>query len=173
MTRCRSIGTLLRTRKANFAPRVGLTWMPDADGPLIVRVGSGIFYDINTLPFVAQTVGGNPPYFNQVTRSEPQVPETRHPGVHGAEPRCAVVRLEDASPGPLQRGGRTRAAVEDDAGCGICGVPRQQSGSVGGYQRANSRRSARWHEPVRCRKTAPEPRVRRHIAAIDRRAFVV
>ena len=69
------VGTLLSTRKANFAPRVGLTWMPDADGPLIIRIGSGIFYDINTLPFVAQTVGGNPPYFNQVTLRNPKFPK--------------------------------------------------------------------------------------------------
>ena len=31
-------------------------------------------FDINTLPFVGQTVGGNPPYFNQVTVRNPQFP---------------------------------------------------------------------------------------------------
>ena len=68
------MGTLLRTQKGNFAPRVGLTWTPDREGLLILRTGGGIFYDINTLPFVAQTVGGNPPYYNQVTVRNPSFP---------------------------------------------------------------------------------------------------
>ena len=79
MTRRPSIGTLLRTRKANFAPRVGLTWTPNRDGQLILRTGGGIFYDINTLPFVAQTVGGNPPYYNQVTLRNPGFPNPNLP----------------------------------------------------------------------------------------------
>jgi hypothetical protein len=65
-------GSLLRTEMANLAPRLGLTWMPA--GRTVLRTGAGIFYDINTLPFVAQTVGGNPPYFNQVTVRNPQFP---------------------------------------------------------------------------------------------------
>ena len=72
-------GVLLRTHKANLAPRVGLTWMPDPDGQIVVRTGGGIFYDINTLPFVAQTVGGNPPYFNQVTVRNPAFPNPALP----------------------------------------------------------------------------------------------
>ena len=74
-----TIGVLLRTQKANLAPRVGLTWMPNRDGQIIVRTGGGIFYDINTIPFVAQTVGGNPPYFNQVTVRNPAFPTSALP----------------------------------------------------------------------------------------------
>ena len=72
-------GTLLRTQKTNLGPRVGLTWMADSHGRTVLRTGAGIFYDINTLPFVAQTVGGNPPYFSQVTVRNPKFPNPELP----------------------------------------------------------------------------------------------
>src|SRR5919106_906676 len=59
------LGSLLRTEKVNLAPRAGLTWSIGG-GTTVLRTGAGLFYDINTLPFVAQTVGTNPPFFNQV-----------------------------------------------------------------------------------------------------------
>jgi hypothetical protein len=58
---------------------MGLTWVADRDGTLIVRTGGGVFYDINTIPFVAQTVGGNPPYFSQVTVRTPAFPNPALP----------------------------------------------------------------------------------------------
>lgn len=67
-------GTLLRTRKGNFGPRVGVTWSPARDARTVVRTGAGVFYDINTLPFVAQTVGNNPPFYRQVTVRNPGFP---------------------------------------------------------------------------------------------------
>lgn len=67
-------GTLLRTEKMNLAPRLGITWMPNPDGHTVLRAGAGMFYDINTLPFVAQTVGTNPPFFDQVTVRNPGFP---------------------------------------------------------------------------------------------------
>lgn len=67
-------GTLLRTRKGNLAPRVGVTWSPGRDARTVIRAGAGVFYDINTLPFVAQTVGNNPPFFSQVTVRNPGFP---------------------------------------------------------------------------------------------------
>lgn len=59
------VGELLRTRKANLAPRVGIAWSVNAG--TVVRGGAGVYYDINTLPFIAQTVSTNPPFYNQVT----------------------------------------------------------------------------------------------------------
>ncbi len=66
-----TVGTLLRTEKLNLAPRLGIAWTPSPDGRTVVRGGAGVFYDINTLPFVAQTVGTNPPFYNQVTIRNP------------------------------------------------------------------------------------------------------
>jgi hypothetical protein len=68
-------GSLLQTRKANVGPRGGITWMPGRSARMVVRAGAGLFYDINTLPFVAQTVGTNPPFFNQVTIRTPAFPK--------------------------------------------------------------------------------------------------
>lgn len=67
------VGTLLQTDKLNIAPRAGLTWSL-GDGRTVFRTGAGLFYDINTLPFVAQTVGTNPPFYNQVTVRNPTFP---------------------------------------------------------------------------------------------------
>ena len=72
------MGTLLRTEKVNLAPRAGLTWSI-GDGRTVLRTGAGLFYDINTLPFVAQTVGTNPPFFNQVTVRNPTFPNPALP----------------------------------------------------------------------------------------------
>ena len=74
-----TIGTLLRTEKGNLAPRAGIAWTPSSDGRTVVRAGAGIFYDINTLPFVAQTVGGNPPFYGQVTVRNPAFPNPALP----------------------------------------------------------------------------------------------
>lgn len=67
-------GRLLRTQKRNLAPRLGVNWTPAADGRTVVRGGAGVFYDINTLPFIAQTVGNNPPFYRQVTIRTPAFP---------------------------------------------------------------------------------------------------
>jgi hypothetical protein len=73
------IGTLLETERTNLAPRVGVVWMPARDAHMVIRAGGGIFYDINTLPFVAQTVGNNPPFYNQVTITNPGFPKPNLP----------------------------------------------------------------------------------------------
>ena len=73
------VGSLLETEKANVAPRVGIAWTPGHEGRTVFRAGGGLFYDINTLPFVAQTVGNNPPYFNQVTIANPGFPKPNLP----------------------------------------------------------------------------------------------
>jgi hypothetical protein len=72
-------GSLLRTHKANIGPRGGITWALGARGRTVLRAGAGVFYDINTLPFVAQTVGTNPPFFNQVTIRNPTFPQPALP----------------------------------------------------------------------------------------------
>ena len=72
------MSTLLSTEKTNLAPRVGLDAGRWRRSSARHRGGAGIFYDINTLPFVAQTVGGNPPYYNQVTVRNPAFP---HPSL--------------------------------------------------------------------------------------------
>lgn len=68
-------GTLMQTSKANLAPRVGMTWTPGTAGHTVVRAGAGLFYDINTLPYVTQTVGNNPPFYRQVTIRNPRFPD--------------------------------------------------------------------------------------------------
>ncbi len=116
-------GELLRTEKMNLAPRVGLSWAL-ADRT-VVRGGAGIFYDINTLPFVAQTVGGNPPYYNQVTVRNPAFP---HPSLSPSQELSLgipSVLLADAATGALQRGRRAGVAVADGIDGGLRRIPRQ------------------------------------------------
>jgi hypothetical protein len=62
----RQLGLTGRTRRSiarpyyrDYAPPFGLTWRPLASGKLIVRTGSGIFYDLANLN-ILQFVTGNP-----------------------------------------------------------------------------------------------------------------
>ena len=140
--------------------------MPDRDGQIIVRTGGGIFYDINTLPFVAQTVGGNPPYFNQVTVRNPAFPNPALPA--STELSLGVPAYDWKTPRLVHYNVAVERAlpVERDAHGGVCRVSRQQSGAVGGPECPDSGCTARWHASVRSRKTAPQSRVRSDLAAI-------
>ena len=73
-----TIGTLFKNHKGNIAPRVGASWK--VNGRTTVSGTVGRFYDINTLPYIAQLLN-NPPYFHQVTIANPAFPNTQFGGV--------------------------------------------------------------------------------------------
>lgn len=66
-----TVGKLYENHKQNWAPRVGLAWQPFGDARTVVRSGFGIFYDINTIPFLAQKINGNPPFNNRIGLPNP------------------------------------------------------------------------------------------------------
>lgn len=68
-----TLGTLFKNHKANIGPRIGLSWKPESRTMLSGTAGR--FFDINTLPYIAQLLN-NPPYFNQVTIANPAFPNT-------------------------------------------------------------------------------------------------
>jgi hypothetical protein len=61
-----TVGKLYENHKQNWAPRVGLAWQPWGDSRTVVRGGCGIFYDIHTIPFLAQKINGNPPFNSRI-----------------------------------------------------------------------------------------------------------
>jgi hypothetical protein len=67
-----TVGRLLETTRANVAPRAAMSWRP-GQGATLVSAAAGRFFDINVLPYVAQTLN-NPPYFDQVTLPNPAFP---------------------------------------------------------------------------------------------------
>lgn len=68
-----TVGTLFRNHKANVGPRLAFSWRPLSR--TVVSGGAGRFFDIKTLPYVAQLLN-NPPYFHQVTIANPAFPNT-------------------------------------------------------------------------------------------------
>jgi len=67
-----TVGPLLENQKANLAPRAAVSWRPRG-GHTIVSAAAGRYFDVNTLPYIAQTLN-NPPFFDQVTLAAPAFP---------------------------------------------------------------------------------------------------
>ena len=58
-----------RTPKANFGPRVGITWDPTGKQKMAVRAGYGIYYDSALFGVYEQNLFQNPPFVQSVTLS--------------------------------------------------------------------------------------------------------
>ena len=62
-------GKVGRTPKANFGPRVGITWDPTGKQKMAVRAGYGIYYDSALFGVYEQNLFQNPPFVQSVTLS--------------------------------------------------------------------------------------------------------
>src|SRR5262249_45357468 len=60
----------VESRKAQFAPRIGVVWDPSGKGRMTVRAAYGIFYDTPQLFFFTR-VANNPPWGAQVSLTNP------------------------------------------------------------------------------------------------------
>ena len=55
--------------KANFAPRLGITWDPTGSQKMAIRAGYGIYYDSALFGVYEQNIFQNPPFVQSVTLS--------------------------------------------------------------------------------------------------------
>jgi hypothetical protein len=60
--------------KSNFAPRVSLAFDPIGKGKIVIRAGAGVFYDLISARELVVTGVRMPPFFNQVSLSQPAFP---------------------------------------------------------------------------------------------------
>jgi hypothetical protein len=60
--------------KLNFAPRASIAWDPFGDGRTVVRLGSGIFYDLLGTRELSVVGGFMPPFFERYVISKPSFP---------------------------------------------------------------------------------------------------
>jgi hypothetical protein len=80
-----TVGPIFKSRKQNWAPRVGVAWDPWGDGKTSLRGGFGYFYDNNPVPFFISggALTSNAPFLVTVTINNPTFP---HPNLAGVTP---------------------------------------------------------------------------------------
>jgi Carboxypeptidase regulatory-like domain len=65
----------LNPSKHNFAPRASLSWDPKGDGRTVIRLGSGIFYDLLGSRDLLVSGLYMPPFYNRYSISKPIFPD--------------------------------------------------------------------------------------------------
>ena len=162
-------GELFRNHKANIAPRLGFAWSPG--GRTIVSSAVGRYFDINSLPYIAQLLN-NPPAFHQVTIANPAFPNTQFGSIL---PSLSVPSYDWRTPEMWHY----NASVEHDlgknmvVGRGVCRVARDPSGTGRRREHAQSRDPGRWHPVLSRRRAAAQPELWRDPASGDRQPLLV